>query len=50
MKQLLLLAAVLAAFSVTSAFAGSCPGKCGDKDKEDTKDKEKKSLSVQVDL
>jgi hypothetical protein len=51
MKQLLLLAAITAAFSLTSAFAGSCPGsKCGDKDKEDTKDTEKKSLSVQVDL
>jgi outer membrane murein-binding lipoprotein Lpp len=51
MKKLILLAAVLAAFSVSSVFAGSCPGSgCGDKDKEDKKDSEKKSLTVQVDL
>lgn len=52
MKQLLLLAAVLAAFSVSSAFAeGKCPGGgCGDKDKDDTKDTEKKSLTVEVGL
>jgi len=51
MKQLLLLAAFVAAFSVTSVFADTCPGgKCGDKDKDDTKDTEKKSFSVQVDL
>jgi hypothetical protein len=51
MKQLLLLAAILAAFSVSSVFADSCPGgKCGDKDKDDTKDAEKKSLTVQVGL
>lgn len=51
MKQLLLLAAFIAAFSVSSVFADSCPGsKCGDKDKDDKKDTEKKSLSVQVDL
>jgi hypothetical protein len=51
MKQLLLLAAFVAAFSVTSVFADSCPGsKCGDKDKDDKKDTEKKSLTVQVGL
>ena len=51
MKQLLLLAAFVAAFSVTSVFADSCPGsKCGDKDKDDKKDAEKKSLTVQVGL
>ncbi|MFZ9920649.1 MAG: hypothetical protein ACO3GO_05620 [Terrimicrobiaceae bacterium] len=52
MKKLILLAAVLAAFSVSSAFAeGKCPGGgCGDKDKDDQKDSEKKSLTVQIDL
>ena len=53
MKKLLLLAAVLAALSVNAAFAGgSCPGSggCGDEDKDDTKDTEKKSFSVRVDL
>ena len=52
MKQLLLLAAVLAAFSVNSVFAeGKCPGGgCEGKDKDDKKDAEKKSLTVQVDL
>ena len=54
MKQLLLLAAILAAFSVSSVFAeGKCPGSgCGDKDKDkdDKKDAEKKSLTVQVGL
>ena len=51
MKRLLHLAAFVAAFSVTSVFANSCPGsKCGDKDKDDKKDTEKKSFSVQVDL
>jgi hypothetical protein len=48
MKKLLLLASVLAAFTVSSALAGSggCPGSggCGDKDKEDTTtETEKKS-------
>jgi hypothetical protein len=46
MKRLLLLASVLAAFTVSSALAGSCPGSggCGDKDKEDTTtETEKKS-------
>jgi hypothetical protein len=48
MKKLLLLASVLAAFTVSSALAGSCPssGGCGggDKDKEDTTtETEKKS-------
>jgi hypothetical protein len=55
MKKLLLLASVLAAFTVSSAFAeGSCPGSggCGggDKDKEDAKETEKQSLSVRIDL
>jgi hypothetical protein len=51
MKQLLLLTAILASFSVNSVFAGSCPGSgCGDKDKDDKKDAEKKSLTVQVAL
>lgn len=51
MKQFLLLAAFIAAFSVTSVFADTCPGgKCGDKDKDDTKDTEKKSFSVRVNL
>ena len=44
MKKLLLLASVLAAFTVSSALAGSCPASgCGDKDKEDTTETEKKS-------
>ena len=52
MKQLLLLTAILASFSVSSVFAeGKCPGGgCGDKDKDDKKDAEKKSLTVQVGL
>jgi hypothetical protein len=52
MKQLLLLTAILAAVSVSSVFAeGKCPGSgCGDKDKDDKKDAEKKSLTVQVGL
>ena len=47
MKKLILLASLLAAFTVSSALAGSggCPGGggCGDKDKEDTTETEKKS-------
>jgi hypothetical protein len=46
MKRFLLLASVLAAFTVSSALAGSCPASgCGggDKDKEDTTETEKKS-------
>jgi hypothetical protein len=51
MKKLLLLTAVLAAFSVSSVFAGKCPGSgCGDKDKDDTKDDEKKSFSIEIGL
>jgi hypothetical protein len=35
MKKLVLSAAVLVAFTVTSALAGSCPGGgCGDKEKD----------------
>lgn len=51
MKKILLLTAVLAAFSVSAAFAGTCPGSgCGSKDKGDTKETEKKSFSVRIDL
>jgi hypothetical protein len=52
MKKSILFAAVLAAFSVASVFAGSCPGSgCGDKDKDDkAKDGEKSSLVTEVSL
>jgi len=54
MKKLVLFAAVIAAFSVSSALAGSCPGSggCGDKDKdkEEVKDGEKQTLAVEVNL
>jgi hypothetical protein len=54
MKKLVLFAAVIAAFSVSSALAGSCPGSggCGDKDKdkEEVKDGEKQTLTVEVNL
>jgi hypothetical protein len=54
MKKSIFFAAVLAAFSMSSVFAGSCPGGgCGDKDKGDkdeTKDGEKTSLVTEVSL
>jgi len=59
MKKIALFAAVLAAFSISSVLAGSCPGGgCGggdkekdkDKDKDKPKDGEKKSLTVRVNL
>jgi hypothetical protein len=54
MKKLLLLASVLAAITVSSALAGSCPGSggcgSGDKDKEDKKETEKESYSVRIAL
>lgn len=46
MKKILLLASVLAVFTVSSALAGSCPASgCGggDKDKGETTETEKKS-------
>ena len=55
MKQIALLAAVVIALSSSAVMAGSCPGSgCGggdkSKDKEGTKDGEKKSLTVEVSL
>jgi hypothetical protein len=52
MKKLVLLGAVLAAFSISSAFAGSCPSECGGgkKGKEGSKEGEKQTLTVQVAL
>jgi hypothetical protein len=55
MKKSIFFAAVLAAFSMSSVFAGPCPGSggCGDKDKGDkdeTKDGEKTSLVTEVSL
>ncbi len=38
MKKIVLSAALVVAFTVSSALAGSCPGSgCGDKDKGDKK-------------
>ncbi len=53
MKKLFILAAVVVAFSASSVMAGSCPGGgCGSgdksKEKDDAKDGEKKSLTVEV--
>jgi len=55
MKKIALLAAVVIAFSASAIMAQSCPGGgCGggdkSKDKEETKDGEKKSLTVEVAL
>jgi hypothetical protein len=55
MKNLFILAAVVVAFSASSVMAGSCSGGgCGggdkSKEKEGTKDGEKKSLTVEVSL
>jgi hypothetical protein len=55
MKKIALLAAVVVAFSASAVMAGSCPGSgCGggdkSKDKEGTKNGEKKSLTVEVAL
>ena len=52
MKKLVLLAAVVAAFSMSSVLAGSCPSDCGGgkKDKEGSKDTEKQTLTVEVAL
>jgi hypothetical protein len=54
MKKLLLFAAVIAAFSASSVFAGSCGG-CGggkdkDKEKEGSKDGDKQQLTHCVNL
>lgn len=55
MKKIALLAAVVIGFSASAVMAGSCPGSgCGggdkSKEKEGTKDGEKKSLTVEVAL
>lgn len=54
MKKIALLAAVVIGFSASAVMAQSCPGGgCGggkSKDKEGTKDGEKKSLTVEVAL
>jgi hypothetical protein len=53
MKKIALFAVVLATFSLSSVFAGSCCG-CGDKDKDKDKDKpkdgEKQSFTLEVKL
>jgi len=54
MKKLVLSAALVVAFTVSSALAGSCPGSggCGDKDKGDKKKdgSTNQTLSVRVAL
>ena len=53
MKKIALLTVAVVAFSFTAAMAGSCPGGgcgSGDKEKEGSKDGEKKSLTVEVAL
>jgi hypothetical protein len=55
MKKIALLAAVVVAFSASAVMAQSCPGGgCGgsdkSKEKNGTKDGEKKSLTVEVAL
>jgi len=42
MKKFILSAVIIVAFSASSAFAGPCNG-CGDKDKTDKKEGEKKT-------
>jgi hypothetical protein len=51
MKKLMLSAAVVVAFSVSSVFAGPCPGGgCGSKDKDDVKDTTDEAAMVEVAL
>lgn len=51
MIKIALAAVAVVALSFSVVMAESCPGgKCGDKDKEGTKDGEKKSLTVEVAL
>ena len=51
MFKIALVAVAVVALSFSAVMAGSCPGGgCGDKDKEGTKDGEKKSLTVEVAL
>lgn len=51
MKKLVLLAAVVAALSMPSVLADTCPSDCGGKkDKEGSKDTEKQTLTVEVAL
>jgi hypothetical protein len=51
MKKLVLLAAVVAAFTASSVLADSCPSECeGKKGKEAAKDTEKQTLTVEVAL
>jgi len=52
MKNLIVCAAVVVAFTASSVFAGSCDGCKKDKSKEtqDGKEETKKSLTVEVSL
>lgn len=51
MKKLVLLAAVVAAFTMSSVLAGDCPSDCGGKkDKDGAKDTEKQTMTVEVAL
>jgi hypothetical protein len=51
MKKLVLLAAIVAVFTVPSVLAESCPSECeGKKGKEGSKESEKQTMTVEVSL